>query len=545
MEGAWIELSASTVASAMYFAGENCRLSALGYNPTTTGLDASATLEEAERFGALQNRLSSSFHEIFDSPKAPRTVLIVPSLSLDQQVMAKVSGVHHYEERMLCLLLLLRMPRTQVIYVTSTPISEAIIDYYLHLLPGIPSEHARRRLTLLSCNDGSPIALTRKILERPRMVERLRRAIPDLSSAHMTCFTVTELERKLALRLEIPIYGCDPSLLHWGTKSGSRKIFREAGVDMPLGYEDLTNADDIARALAELRSIKPELRKAVVKINEGFSGEGNAVFDLRDAPTGPALVPWMHSRLPSMVFEAHGMTWDLYQSKFHAMGGIVEEFIPGNVKESPSVQFRVDPVGRLEAISTHDQVLGGKNGQIFLGCRFPANEAYRSDIQASGSRAALALADKGVLGRFGIDFISVKEGDDWRHVAIEINLRKGGTTHPFLMLQFLTDGRYDPESGEFLTPAGRPRCYYASDNLESQKYRGLTPGDLIDLAVTNDLHFHAATGEGVAFHLLGALSEFGKLGLVCIGERQERADAFYRKTVDVLDAEGDCSSSAH
>ena len=93
----------------MNFAGENRRLSALGYNPTTTGLDASATLEEAERFGVLQNRLSSSFHEIFDSPKAPRTVLIVPSLSLDQQVMAKVSGVHHYEERMLCLLLLLRI----------------------------------------------------------------------------------------------------------------------------------------------------------------------------------------------------------------------------------------------------------------------------------------------------------------------------------------------------------------------------------------------------------------------------------------------------
>ena len=78
---------------------------------------------------------------------------------------------------------------------------------------------------------------------------------------------------------------------------------------------------------------------------------------------------------------------------------------------------------------------------------------------------------------------------------------------------------------------------------KSQKYRGLTPEDLIDIAVTNDLHFHAATGEGVAFHLLGAL--FGKLGLVCIGERQERADAFYQKTVDVLDAEGNCASSAH
>ena len=80
------------------------------------------------------------------------------------------------------------------------------------------------------------------------------------------------------------------------------------------------------------------------------------------------------------------MTWDLYQSKLRAMGGIVEEFVAGNVKQSPSVQFRVDPAGRLEAISTHDQVLGGQNGQIFLGCRFPADEAYRLDIQARGMR---------------------------------------------------------------------------------------------------------------------------------------------------------------
>jgi hypothetical protein len=218
-------------------------------------------------------------------------------------------------------------------------------------------------------------------------------------------------------------------------------------------------------------------------------------------------------------------------------GGIVEEFVAGDLKQSPSVQIRVDPTGRLDPISTHDQVLGGRSGQIFLGCRFPADEEYRLDIQASGMKAARGMADKGVLGRFGIDFISVKQKDVWRHLAIEINLRKGGTTHPFLMLQFLTDGRYVPDTGQFVTSTGRPRCYYASDNLESERYRGLTPDDLIDIAVLNGLHFHAATGEGVAFHLIGALSEFGKLGVVCIGETLERAEAFYRRTVEVLDAE--------
>lgn len=493
---------------------------------------------DRERYAELQAALVTQFETIFRDPNGPRTVLVIPSLSLDQQVMAKVSGVAHYEERMLCLLMLLRLPRTRLVYVTSTPVSAAIIDYYLHLLPGIPSEHARRRLTLLACDDASPAPLTEKVLARPRLIARIREAIGEAAIAHMTCFTVSELERRLALVLGIPIYGCDPSLLHLGSKSGSRKIFREAGVALPAGYEDLNDAADAARALAELKREKPDLKKAVVKINEGFSGEGNAVFDFAGAPQGPALVPWIADRLPCLAFEARGMTFDLYQRKLAAMGGIVEEWIPGDVKESPSVQFRVDPAGTLEAISTHDQVLGGKTGQIFLGARFPAAEAYRLDIQREGLKAAAVLASKGVLGRFGIDFVSVKESDGWRHVAIEINLRKGGTTHPFIMLQYLTDGRYDPQTGLFHTPSGRPRCYYASDNLESPLYCGLTPDDLIDIAVMNELHFNAARAEGVAFHLIGALSEYGKLGIVAIGETHERAEALYRKTVDVLNHEG-------
>ena len=68
------------------------------------------------------------------------------------------------------------------------------------------------------------------------------------------------------------------------------------------------------------------------------------------------------------------------------------------------------------------------------------------------------LAQKGVLGRFAIDFLSVKQGEEWQHFAIEINLRKGGTTHPFMMLEFLTNGHYDPGTGLFLTPTGQP-CY--------------------------------------------------------------------------------------
>ena len=443
---------------------------------------------ELAAFAALQAQLPDQFRNVFPDPAAERTVVVVPSLSLDQEVLASVSGAHHYEERMLCLLLLLRLPRTRLIYLTSKPVPDAIIDYYLHLLPGIPSRHARSRLTLLSCHDAAPIALTGKILERPRLMDRIRHSIPDPAAAHLTCFNVSPLERSLAVQLGIPVYGCDPDLLALGTKSGSRRLFREAGVPIPEGFEDLGDEQQLADALATLKGRSPGLRRAVVKLNDGFSGEGNALFDFTEAPDGRALNAWIRGRLPDLAFEASGMTWETYRKKVHDMGAIVETFIEGHDKRSPSAQYRIDPLGEVAVISTHDQELGGASGQIFQGCRFPADDSYRLEIQEIGLRAATLLRRQGVLGRFAVDFISTRQNDGWKHFAIEVNLRKGGTTHPFLMLQFLSGGHYDPESGLYYTPAGQPRFYFATDNLEASRYRGLSPEDLIDIAVLNGLH---------------------------------------------------------
>ena len=355
--------------------------------------------------------------------------------------------------------------------------------------------------------------------------------------AHLTCFNVSVLERSLAVRLGIPVYGCDPSLLALGTKSGSRRLFREAGVPIPEGFENLGDERQLAEALAALKARSPSLRRAVVKLNDGFSGEGNALFDFTAAPQGRALDPWVRERLPNLAFEAAGMTWETYRKKVQEMGGIVEAFIEGADKRSPSAQYRIDPLGQAEVISTHDQELGGASGQIFQGCRFPADDSYRLEIQALGLRAATLLQRQGVLGRFAVDFISTRQGDAWQQFAIEVNLRKGGTTHPFLMLQFLSGGHYDPESGLYYTPAGQPRFYFATDNLESPRYRGIAPEDLIDIAVLNGLHFNSASQQGVMFHLIGALSEFGKLGALSVAGSHQEAKALHTRTVEVLDRE--------
>ena len=516
-----------------------------GSAPPADATAAPGSDEELRRFDALQRRLRPLAERVLPDPGAAQTVVVVPSMSLDTAELRKLSGAAHYEERLLCLLMLLRGPRTQLVYVTSQPIAPAIVDYYLQLLPGVPASHARRRLTLLSCHDGSPVPLTRKLLDRPRLLDRVRAAVADPAAAHLTCFNATALERTLAVRLDLPLFACDPALAHLGTKSGSRDVFRRAGVPAPDGFEHLRDADDVVGALAALRARDPALARAVVKLNDGFSGEGNATFPYDDAPAGGTeheLRRWVSAELPARLrFEAPAEAWEPFAAKFAAMGGVVEAFVAagqdGGVR-SPSVQCHVEPTGAVQVVSTHDQVLGGPTGQVFLGCTFPADGAYRRALHDAGLRVAEVLRDEGVIGRFAVDFVSADRGGGaWEHRAIEINLRKGGTTHPYLMLQFLTDGAYDAETGVYCTPTGRPCHYVASDNLSHASLCGLTPDDLIDIAVDHGLHFDAAAQQGVMFHLIGALSEHGKLGALCIGDTPAAAQRLYDQTAAVLERE--------
>jgi hypothetical protein len=494
---------------------------------------------ETEAFRKLQRSFDRQYEKVFPDKLAPRTVVILPSLTLDEDILSKVSGAVHYEERMLCLLMLLRMPLTHIIYITSMPVAESIIDYYLHLLPGITGRHARKRLTMISCYDSSVKPLTQKILERPRILERVRQLITDKESAHLTCFNITSLEKTLAVQLGIPLFGTDPDKSYEGTKSGGRKTFRLSGVNFPDGFEDLHSRNDVIKSLTALKKKHPAIRKAVVKVNDGFSGDGNAIYSYPQIPVDDQLENHISKTLSDhLKMVARDVTEPLYFEKMQNMGGIVEEFLEGEVKMSPSVQCVIGPHKVIDIVSTHDQLLGGDDNQVYQGAIFPADVQYNISLADEGKKIAKVLAEKGALGRFAIDFISVLQpGGSWKHYAIEINLRKGGTTHPLLMLQFLTDGKYNADTGEYMTASGHKRFYFASDNVSSEKYKGLTPDDLIDISIFHDLMYDGATQEGVMFHLIGALSEHGKFGLLCVGSSPERAKSFYDKTIRTMDFE--------
>jgi hypothetical protein len=499
---------------------------------TAPGLSDEAAIA---RFDALQRKLVPLWHSIQAFNQDPQTIVVVPSLGTTKGVKQDA-----YEERFLFLLLLLRQPNARVIYATSQAVPPGIIDYYLGLLPGVIGSHARRRLFLVSPLDGSAKPLTQKLLDRPRLLRHIRSLILDPDRAHLVPYSTTTAERDLAVALGIPMYGADPRHFHLGTKSGGRQIFAEEHVSHPIGVENLTTEAEVVEAILTLRARKPAIPQVVVKLNEGVSGGGNATVDLTGAPApgSPTERAFVVERVRAMQFELATLSYETYLTRLGRGAGIVEERIVGTDFRSPSAQLRVTPLGQVEALSTHDQLLGGPSGQMYLGCTFPADPAYAPVIMREALKVGHRLAREGVIGRFALDFVTVRNAAGaWEAYAIEINLRKGGTTHPFLTLQFLTDGRYDAEQGVFTTPRGETKHFVASDHLHSPAYKALTHDDLFDLAARQGVHFDQTHQTGVVFHMMNAIGEEGLLGLTAVANTAAEAQALYERTVQAIDLE--------
>ena len=496
-------------------------------------------LTEEERYRAFDS-LQQEMPAVWETIRLDledESVVVVPSVSLQRITAGSGTLMQAMEERALFLLLLLRQPRLRMVYVTSMPVPEKVVEYYLGLLPGVIPSHARARLDLVSIGDASPRPLSAKLLERPRLLARIRARVPNPAHGHLIPYNTTPLERDVALALGIPMYGADPRLEALGSKTGCRRLFEELGVRCPVGVEDLHTFDDLVAGVRSLRARRPEVEEVIVKLNEGVSGAGNAIADLRGLPVPGDVeeTEGLTQRLLTLRPESEGLSVQDYLAALERMGGIVEERITGVRVLSPSVQMRVLPDRTVELLSTHDQLLGGPTGQQYLGCVFPADPAYSRAITDPAMTVGRHLASLGVLGRFAVDFVVVEdEAGSWTPYAIELNLRKGGTTHPFLTLQFLTEGGYDGETGEYRTARGSRKHLVATDHLEDPRLQALTVDDLFDVLVLRGLHFDQATQTGVVFHMMSCVTECGRIGLTAVGDTPEQAWALYRSACDVV-----------
>jgi hypothetical protein len=325
----------------------------------------------------------------------------------------------------------------------------------------------------------------------------------------------------------VPINGTRPELRPIAFKSEGRRLLTAAGVPVPLGREDVRTVVDVIEAVLAIRAEHPNAPGVVIKHDDSGAGDGNAVLDLAPLDTVADPRAWLRATIEALP--------DWYLRDL-ALGGIVEERIVGTQFSSPSAQADILPNGEVVVLATHEQVLGGEGGQVYLGCRFPADPAYAPLLAVHARAVGEELARRGALGRFSVDFVAARdETGSWRIHALEINLRKGGTTHPYSALRNLVPGRYDIVAGRWVADDGSARAYSATDNLVDPAWLGLPPAAVIDAVAADGLAFDYRTGTGVVLHMLFGLAIDGRVGLTAIARTPDEAAALHAATRATID----------
>jgi hypothetical protein len=501
-----------------------------------------------QSFNELQEGLAK-WNSLPAATELGGTIVAVPSLSLPYFGTPVGEGLVHYEERIFYLAHFLKNPRNKLIIITSNAVAEALVSYLLHLLPGVPHSHARRRLQLLSVQDHSAKPLTQKILDRPALLERLRAMVKGEPRATLSCYTVTDLEEQLAEELQIPLYGPRAEHLKLATKSVARNIFRDLGMTVADGAEHLSSLNDVAGALIALAASRPDLDRAVLKHNYSLAGLGNAIVDLTSlkkrlaegATASKSFLTEVGRELPGWVrLGDSAREWATYWQRFQEGGGALEAFVEG---DACSVQVRVGGSGQVDVIATHDELTGGQDGQTYTACRMPAHPRVTKPLADAGTLIGKRLAELGVVGRFDVDFLASPGGGSAPDTlyALDVNLRKGHTTLPIRTLQLLSSGSYDADEGVFRSGVGSRQqlCYRSSDHFGGGGLAGLLPRDLIEIISSAGLHYSSATQTGALFHMLGSMSERGKVGITSIAHSHDEASETYRTVQRTLERERD------
>jgi hypothetical protein len=469
----------------------------------------------------LQTRLPIALVANLPGSGIDHVVVALASYSVGESLLSHyVERIPAMEHRYLnALFQLCRIETCEFVFLCSQEPTPEIFDYYRRLIGEAAAGRVFMRFRCLVVPDLGARSLAAKLLDRPDMLAQLRELIAG-RVAIVEPWNVTEHEVAVALAVGAPINGTSPSLRSLAFKGAGRRLFTEVGVPLPAGREDVRDVDGVLAAIEYISSVRPGATGVVVKHDDSGAGDGNAIIRLHHADGAPLTTAQLRDAVTSLP------TWYLADL---AAGGVVEELIEGDVITSPSVQFDMLPDGNVRVLATHDQILGGDNGQVYVGCRFPADPGYAPELARHGAAIGAELARRGALGRAAVDFMATEDRHDrWNLYALEINLRKGGTTHPFAALRNLVPGRYDPETGRWVAVRdGSSRSYRSTDNVVEPAWTGRAPTSVIEAVRSAGLEFEIGAGTGIVLHMLSCLAVDGRFGATAIGTTPEHAEDLF------------------
>lgn len=453
----------------------------------------------------------------------PRTLVSIQSVSLGGLTAKYLQGLNYFEERNFYLLDLLRNPNCFCVLVLSGDIDKGFHEYAVGEAVracGLnASDLAQRLRTLLVPTDGRS-SLSEVLLRSPHALKSLRSLLQDCPNPTLDFWAVSELEIELSKALEIPHLGLTQDLLSVDSKSNGRAIFKKLGIRLPKGVDGISSAEQARSAVAEI-AMQSNASAFLIKLNCEEAGNGIARISRSD----------MSLPLPEFIAAlevSKNIPVEAFVDQISEAGAVVEEFIEAPVTSFPSVKMHISPDGKVTNLATHDQVL---NGMAYAGSRFPANSEYRNELIKHGHLIGAYLSEEGVRGMVSADFMATRPSttSSWSLWGLEVNARKGATTHPYFWTRCLADASYDEGTGELSSNAG-PVRYRSSEYIQADGLAEVSASELIRAVRDAGLAYDPLTRSGAVVHMATCLQRFSKFGATFIGGSDAEVDELHART---------------
>jgi hypothetical protein len=329
--------------------------------------------------------------------------------------------------------------------------------------------------------------------------QKLLRAIQSINAEILDTYHLTSLEEDFAKKTGKKVFGNIAISDKYGTKSGFRQLALDIGMNVVPGRHNLMNAKELRQGIL---SLKGKTKTVLVRLDEGLSGAGNFLVDLDDflkkSPSAQNLVAKeLLLKLPQRLSKS-GATAEVW----------IEDVI-----SSPSLQYIVYENGEIELLSSHDQVLEGKE-KWYVGCIYPSVYIIE-EILEEGMLFMKTLQKEGFVGYCGLDLIITPK----TYYFVEANVRKPGTTYPreFVRKVFGSlQGKY----------------YYAKD-IKDSKLIGKTFSEiyakLIPLVIKPPI-----SNEGILLYNTGALKEGGRFDVVVVSPERSHLETILLEVLGLV-----------
>uniref|UniRef100_A0A3Q3LFY8 IQ motif containing H n=1 Tax=Mastacembelus armatus TaxID=205130 RepID=A0A3Q3LFY8_9TELE len=450
---------------------------------------------QVRRFRQLENYRSRAQHLAANwkhIQSSKRTIIHIPSLGYSQNQRLNLKGFDILQNIQISRLCDVRDENVEVIYICPRHLGEDILHYYTSLLKcdgatdgfdtrTTESSSSIRRFIILTPEavDYFPthsMCLSTLLKYSPRTLKRIRNLIQG-KQAYIVGGVAHVDDLAVADELGLPILGPEPAIAQlYSTKSGGRRIFTGAEVEVPPGQGDIYSLNQLHETLAELMTQNTDVQRWLFKMDSEHGGRGIAYCDVCHLSCynwalqechryGPELwnTKWIQEsvllryldEIPEWLARNARPTktscypnWACFLKTFLRQGGVVEAYPPSDSITCLTVDLLLEPGGEVTMLSCGDQLHSSCHLEA-LGSTVPQTSVHPETLQSIYMRVGQACRQRLIVGYVSLDLATflnrnTMEQKVW---AIDLDLTYSDQLAMTQMLLMMTGGTLNCRTG--------------------------------------------------------------------------------------------------